>query len=118
MSEPAHEAGAITPATAPPRELFVRHARRDGRSVAILRAVDHGDSCMVEAEVYPVGARNAEPSRPGPYTLKAVEKTPGVYELTWAKDGRATFKVGRSVRPGHTHIRWRRIDTHEILDRP
>jgi hypothetical protein len=50
--------------------------------------------------------------------VKAVERTPGVYELTWAKDGRATFRFGQSVRPGHTHIRWRRIGTHEILDRP
>ena len=52
-----------------PRELFVRHARKDGRSVAILRAVDHGDTCVVEAEVYPQGARSAEAMRPGPYTF-------------------------------------------------
>jgi hypothetical protein len=51
------------------RELFVRHAKRDGRSVAILKAVDYGDSCVVEAEVYPVGARSAKPMQPGPYTF-------------------------------------------------
>jgi hypothetical protein len=51
------------------RELFVRHARKDGRSVAILRAVDNGDSCVVEAEVYPANARTAAPERPGPYTF-------------------------------------------------
>jgi hypothetical protein len=51
------------------RELFIRHARKDGRSVAILRAVDHGDSCVVEAEVYPQGAHTAAPERPGPYTF-------------------------------------------------
>jgi len=56
------------------RELFVRHARRDGRSVAVLRAVDYGDSCVVEAEVYPAGARNAEPARPGPYTFADVHQ--------------------------------------------
>jgi hypothetical protein len=49
------------------RELFVRHARRDGRSVAVMRAVDHGGSCIVEAEVFPAGT--AEPTRPGPYTF-------------------------------------------------
>ena len=49
------------------RELFVRHARRDGRSVAVMRAVDHGASCVVEAEVFPPGS--AEPTRPGPYTF-------------------------------------------------
>jgi hypothetical protein len=48
------------------RELYVRHARKDGRSVAILRAVDHGESCVVEAEVFPDGG---EPLRPGPYTF-------------------------------------------------
>jgi hypothetical protein len=51
------------------RELFVRHARKDGRSVAVLRAVDYGDSCQVEAEVYPQGGRSTEAKRPGPYTF-------------------------------------------------
>ena len=51
------------------RELFVRHAKKDGRSVAILTAVDYGDSCVVEAEVYPVGAPTATALRPGPYTF-------------------------------------------------
>jgi hypothetical protein len=51
------------------RELFVRHARKDGRSVAVLRAVDHGDSCVVEAEVYPSGVAGSEPTQPGPYTF-------------------------------------------------
>jgi hypothetical protein len=54
-------------ATASPRELLVRHARKSGRSVAILRAIDYGDSCVVEAEVFPPGG--AAPTRPGPYTF-------------------------------------------------
>ncbi len=49
------------------RELFVRHARKDGRSIAILRAADNGDSCVVHAEVYPAGADAAV--APGPYTF-------------------------------------------------
>jgi hypothetical protein len=48
-------------------ELFVRHARKEGRSIAVLRAVDYGDSCVVEAEVFP--ATGAEATRPGPYTF-------------------------------------------------
>jgi len=47
------------------RELYVRHARKDGRSVAILRAVDHGDSCVVEAEVFPLDSTTA--TQVGPY---------------------------------------------------
>lgn len=49
------------------RELFVRHAKRDGRSVARLRAIDRGSSCVVEAEVFPAGA--TEPVHAGPYTF-------------------------------------------------
>ena len=49
------------------RELFLRHAKKDGRSVAILRAVDYGSSCVVEAEVFPAGSY--EPVHPGPYTF-------------------------------------------------
>ncbi len=48
------------------RELFLRHAKRDGRSIAVLRAVDYGDSCIVEAEVYPP---QGDPVKPGPYTF-------------------------------------------------
>ncbi len=49
------------------RELFVRHAKRDGRSVTVLRAVDYGNACIVEAEVFPVGS--IETVHPGPYTF-------------------------------------------------
>lgn len=49
------------------REIFVRHARKDGRLVASLRGLDHGTSCTVEAEVYPHGSNQL--TRPGPYTF-------------------------------------------------
>jgi hypothetical protein len=70
----------------PERELFVRHARRDGRSVAVLRAVDHGDSCIVEAEVYPSGSSNpGDTVHPGPYTFaNAVQATQFVTEAVEA----------------------------------
>ncbi len=58
------------------RELYVRHARVDGRSVALLRAIDLGDSCVVEAEVWPPSQSSEEPVLPGPYTFRsAVEAT-------------------------------------------
>jgi hypothetical protein len=49
------------------RELFVRHARRDGQSVAIMRAVDYGAECVVETQVFPPNAVTA--MRAGPYTF-------------------------------------------------
>jgi hypothetical protein len=49
------------------RELYVRHAKRDSRSVAILRAVDHGSSCVVEAQVFSVVDGAARQT--GPYTF-------------------------------------------------
>lgn len=67
------------------RELFVRHARKDGRSVAVLRAVDYGDSCVVEGEVFPVGGTSADPVRPGPYTFaNAAQATQFVTEAVEA----------------------------------
>lgn len=54
------------------RELFVRHARKDGRSVAVMRAVDYGNACVVEVEAYPPQAVTA--MRPGPYTFADVRQ--------------------------------------------
>lgn len=50
------------------RELYVRHARIDGCSIARLRAVDHGDRCIVEAEVWPNGT-TVDPVNAGPYAF-------------------------------------------------
>lgn len=67
------------------QELFVRHARKDGRSVAVLRAVDRGDSCLVETEVFPVSSGAAEGVRPGPYTFaNAAQATQFVTEAVEA----------------------------------
>jgi hypothetical protein len=64
-------------------ELFVRHARKEGRSIAVLRAVDYGDSCVVEADVYPAGG--ADLMRPGPYTFaNAAQATQFVTEAVEA----------------------------------
>jgi hypothetical protein len=50
--------------------------------------------------------------------VKGVQGHAGVYEMTWAVDGRATFTYGASPHPGDTHIIWRRIGGHEIFKRP
>jgi hypothetical protein len=48
------------------RELYVRHAHKDGRPIAMLRAIDHGDSTVVEAQVTTEGGHAV---RPGPYVF-------------------------------------------------
>ncbi|MDR3034907.1 MAG: hypothetical protein LBV78_17700 [Kitasatospora sp.] len=50
--------------------------------------------------------------------IKRVRCAPGVYELTWAPDGRATWSYGRVVVAGLPHVVWHRVGTHSILDRP
>jgi hypothetical protein len=53
------------------RELFVRHAELEGRSIARVRVIDRGTSCVVEAEVFP---RDAPASHAGPYTFADVDQ--------------------------------------------
>jgi hypothetical protein len=50
--------------------------------------------------------------------IKGVQGHPGIFEMTWAGDGRATFDYGDEQRPGETHIIWRRIGGHDILKAP
>jgi hypothetical protein len=38
--------------------------------------------------------------------------------MTWADDGRATFRYGASIIGTEPHIIWRRIGTHAILRQP
>ena len=64
------KAGDVAPE---PRELSVRRARKNRRLLAVLRVVDHGSACVVEAEVYPERAASTEPARPGPYRFPNAE---------------------------------------------
>jgi hypothetical protein len=57
-------------------ELYVRHARLDGRSVALLRAVNEGEQVVVEAKVWPKSAAEGSVVEPGPYVFTSpVEAT-------------------------------------------
>lgn len=53
--------------------------------------------------------------RPG-LRVKGVQGAPGVYEMTWAPDGRATWEYGEEKVPGKPHVIWRRVGTHAIFD--
>ncbi len=50
--------------------------------------------------------------------VKRVVTHPGVWEMTWAPDGRATFEYGPETVAGEPHVIWRRIGTHDIFRRP
>jgi hypothetical protein len=50
--------------------------------------------------------------------IKGVQGHPGVFEMTWAGDGRATFHYGPEQRAGEPHVVWRRIGGHDILKNP
>ena len=47
--------------------------------------------------------------------VKKVQGRSGLFEMTWAPNGRATFSMGRPVIEGKRHIVWRRVGDHSIL---
>jgi hypothetical protein len=50
--------------------------------------------------------------------VKRVQGSPGIWEMSWAPDGRATFQYGEEVHQGKAHVVWRRIGSHAIFRRP
>ncbi len=50
--------------------------------------------------------------------VKGVKGATGIFEMTWAPDGRATFEYGSEINPGETHIIWRRVGTHDVFRIP
>lgn len=50
--------------------------------------------------------------------VRGVQGAPGIFEMTWAPDGRATFQYGDPIREGEIHVVWRRVGTHDILRNP
>jgi hypothetical protein len=50
--------------------------------------------------------------------VKGVQGAAGIFEMTWASDGRATFEYGAAVVAGEPHVIWRRVGTHAVFDLP
>jgi hypothetical protein len=72
----------------------------------------------VVTEVFvPDLAEPDRPFRPG-LRVKGVTARPGVFEMTWDSDGRATFAYGDERIAGQAHVIWRRIGTHAIFTPP
>lgn len=56
---------------------------------------------------------------PARLRVKRIKSVPGMWEMSFAKDGRATFeRETGTVEPGRVHIRWHRIGGHEVLQDP
>ena len=47
--------------------------------------------------------------------VKKVNGPPGLWEMSWRSDGRATFRFGEEQVPGKHHVVWDQIGGHEIL---
>ena len=50
--------------------------------------------------------------------VKGIKGASGIFEMTWAADGRATFSYGREIVPGELHLVWRRVGTHDVFSQP
>jgi hypothetical protein len=50
--------------------------------------------------------------------VKGIKGASGIFEMTWADDGRATFEYGAEVVKGQAHVIWRRIGTHTVFKQP
>jgi hypothetical protein len=50
--------------------------------------------------------------------VKGIQGASGIYEMTWAGDGRATLEFAAEVTAGQAHVVWRRIGTHAIFTQP
>ena len=47
--------------------------------------------------------------------VKRIKGWPGIYEMTWAPNGRAAFQFGTPVTPGEAHIIWHVVGDHSIF---
>lgn len=59
----------------------------------------------------------------GALRVKPMQANPGIWEMTWAGDGRATFDMTSSTvatvgGAPMRHVVWRRIGTHAIFGNP
>jgi hypothetical protein len=95
----------------PTHDEFERFLREYERLTADQRAAFRA---AVKLFVEGLTARRFDPS----LRVKRVKGQRGVWELTWAPDGRATFEYGEEQRPGDAHIIWRRIGSHAIFRQP
>ena len=87
--------------------------RRFDRDFAALSAA-HKQLFRVAVQKFVIDLERDQGFRKG-LRVKGIRGAPGLFEMTWADDGRATFSYGESLRDGEAHIVWHRVGTHDIL---
>lgn len=50
--------------------------------------------------------------------VKGIQGATGIFEMTWAPDGRATFEYGDEVMEGESRVVWRRVGSHAVFKAP
>ena len=50
--------------------------------------------------------------------VKGIQGAAGIFEMTWAPNGRATFQYGDGATEGQPHVIWRRVGTHDVFKLP
>jgi hypothetical protein len=58
---------------APARQLFLRRAVKDGRTVVLLRGLEAGKECAIQADVYPVTAPGGDVVALGPHSFATLD---------------------------------------------
>lgn len=61
--------------------------------------------------------RSGRPFRKG-LRVKGIQGAFGIFEMTWAHDGRGTFEYGDEVVKGEAHVIWRRVGRHSVFKQP
>jgi hypothetical protein len=66
-----------------------------------------------------VAALSTDPPKfPPQLRVKRVRGHAGIWEFTFAANGRATFQYGEPEKTGEQHIVWRRVGTRDVLREP
>jgi hypothetical protein len=83
---------------------FERLARFDREFRRMPRELQRAFLAMLP--VFVAALRVDPPSFPPGLRVKRVQGTEGVWEITFAADGRATFEYGAELHPGEPHVVW------------
>jgi hypothetical protein len=95
---------------------FERLARFDREFRRLPRELQRAFLEMLPAFI--TALKQDPPMFPPSLRVHRIQGAPGVWEITFAADGRATFEYGEEVLAGEPHVIWRRVGTHDVLNEP